>query len=86
MTQRLYAFWKYDLTPHYLGGEVLKFTEKGNVEVEGYPGYVFTPVKITTYEEGIKIHTQLKELGYVYDERKKALYKEIKDKCEALIK
>lgn len=34
--EKLYAFWKYDLPPYILSGEILKFHESGGVFVKGY--------------------------------------------------
>lgn len=56
MSKKLFAFWKYDLFPHVLGGEVEKIFPNGNVEILSYgKGFVFTPIKILPKEDGQKL-------------------------------
>ena len=43
---KLYAFWKYDIPPFLLGGEVEEVLEDGCVIIKGQTGYKFKPVII----------------------------------------
>jgi len=43
---KIYAIWKYDRPPYFLGGEVSKSHPSGRVEVKGYEGYLMKPYKI----------------------------------------
>lgn len=62
---RLWAFWKYDLPPYYLSGEVEALHEAtGRVEVKNYNGRTFIPTKIVPIEEGMRIKKQIEQLGY----------------------
>lgn len=68
---KLYAFWKSDVPPYLLGGEVEEVREDGYVTVVGYTGYKFRPVLITPLEKGIKLQKGLN--------RAKAKYKKAVD-------
>lgn len=57
---KLYAFWKYDLPPYLLGGEVEEIRPDGITKIKGYTG-LFKPVKIVPLEKGIKLHKKLKK-------------------------
>lgn len=73
ITQRLYAFWKYDLFPFVLGGEITSMTSDGKVETVGYgKGYYFNPFKIVPLTEGKRI---AKELEILRAEHQKATAK-----------
>lgn len=85
MTQRLYAFWKYDRPPHYLGGEVIEMHENGRVSVDGYGGKTFQPAKIVPYEQGVKIQRELEKLENDYTDRITLLNEEIKSSANNLI-
>lgn len=52
MKQKLYAFWKYDVPPYVLGGEVTEIKSNGRVCVKGFTGYSFLPLQILPLEEG----------------------------------
>ena len=64
----LYAFWKYDVPPFLLGGEVISVTEDGYVTVKGYSGK-FKPELIVPIEKGIKIHKKLNKANAKYKEK-----------------
>lgn len=51
---KMYAFWKYDIPPFLLGGEVKEIQEDGCVSVVGYTSR-FKPVLIVPIEKGIKL-------------------------------
>jgi len=62
--QRLFAFWRYDTLPYFLGGEVEEILESGKVRLKSvYKSLEVTPVKILPYEIGIKAKARLEELG-----------------------
>ena len=52
MKQKLYAFWKHDIPPYVLGGEVTEIKSNGRVCVKGFTGYSFLPLQILPLEEG----------------------------------
>lgn len=41
----IYVVWKYDHYPYFLCGEVSKYLSNGYVEVKGYGGSRFKPLK-----------------------------------------
>lgn len=57
---KLYAFWKYDLPPYLLGGEVEEIRPDGVAKIKGYTS-LFKPVKVVPLEKGIKLHKKLKK-------------------------
>lgn len=52
MKHKLYAFWKHDVPPYVLGGEVTEIKSNGRVCVKGFTGYSFLPLQILPLEEG----------------------------------
>jgi len=40
---RIMAFWKYDMYPYLLWGEVVEFKAKGSIVAKGYELYNFAP-------------------------------------------
>lgn len=52
MKYKLYAFWKHDIPPYVLGGEVTEIKSNGRVCVKGFTGYSFLPLQILPLEEG----------------------------------
>lgn len=63
---KLYAFWKYDVPPYLLGGEVIEVREDGYVTVVGHTGCKFKPVLIVPLEKGIKLQKKLNEAEAKY--------------------
>lgn len=63
---RLYAFWKYDVPPFLLGGEVEEVLEDGYVVIKGRTSYKFKPVIIIPLEKGIKLHKRLNKAEAKY--------------------
>lgn len=63
---KLYAFWKYDIPPFLLGGEVEEVLEDGCVIIKGRTGYKFKPVIIVPLEKGIKLHKKLNKAEAKY--------------------
>lgn len=65
--QKQFAFWKYDLFPFLLGGEVTKMREDGKVETKEYGrNTYFVPVKILPLKDGKAINERLRELEREY--------------------
>lgn len=58
----LYAFWKYDQFPFFLGGEVAEVLPDGSVRIVGYGGYSFVPVKLLPLKQGLDLHQKLADL------------------------
>ncbi len=52
MKHKLYAFWKHDIPPYVLGGEVTEIKSNGRVCVKGFTGCSFLPLQILPLEEG----------------------------------
>lgn len=52
MKYKLYAFWKHDIPPYVLGGEVTEIKSNGRVCVKGFTGCSFLPLQILPLEEG----------------------------------
>mgnify|MGYP001564615327 CR=1 FL=1 len=57
-----FAFWKYDLFPYILGGEIKLIKDNGWVEIKGYDGFCFRQIKIVSLKEGLEIYNKLEEL------------------------
>ena len=71
---KMFAFWKYDLFPYVLGGEVEKMDERGCVETKNYgPGRWFTPIKLLPVEPGRALLAKLEALEAEHDEALTAL-------------
>lgn len=86
MKQKLYAFWKYDLFPFVLGGEITRMDNDGYVETVGYgPGFLFKPIKILPLEEGKRIAMLLTELKQEKMDAQAALDKMFLDKLGQII-
>lgn len=64
MQDKLYAFWKYDMPPYLLGGEVEEVKDN-MVRVKGYTGW-FKTVKIVSLEKGIKLQKKLNKAKAKY--------------------
>lgn len=51
--RRLFAFWKYDLPPYVLGGEVTRMNDNGAVETQNYGrNNWFKPIKLMPVKQG----------------------------------
>ena len=72
MKQKLYAFWKHDIPPYVLGGEVTEIKSNGRVCVKGFTGYSFLPLQILPLEEG---HAKQKEIDLALKNYKKTIKK-----------
>ena len=86
MEQRLIAFWKYDVPPYVLAGEIVEFTSDGKVRIKEYDGMVLNPIKILPYEDGIEIKNKIYHLGVGYRQKEGELLAEIKNATNALLK
>ena len=83
---KLYAFWRYDIPPYALGGEVLKIREdNGGVYVKGYDRYMSTYfsentiIAIVPYKEGVKLQKKLDKVAKAYRKTIEAAKKRLKD-------
>ncbi len=47
-----YAFWKHDVYPYVLGGEVTEMSDEGHVRAHGWGSYWFKPFKIVPLRAG----------------------------------
>lgn len=82
---KYYAFWKYDVAPFMLGGEVDEFLSDGRVRVNGYTGYIFTPILVVPEDKGIEIKEKLKEAEEIYRRKTEEALKELKETLENFI-
>jgi len=71
--QKLYAFWKYDLCPYMLGGEVEAMRPNGRVIIKGYRGMSFKPIGILPDETGADALGYLNRLREKYNKEEKEL-------------
>jgi len=76
---RIMAFWKYDMYPYLLWGEVVEFKAKGSIVAKGYEPMAFMPEFILEYEEGLKLSVRLETLRKNYNAQKKSLLKTYQD-------
>lgn len=63
----LYGFWKYDVPPFILGGKIEKITDNDKIAVKGYTGCLFTPIAITTIEDGKRIQRVIDDALATYN-------------------
>lgn len=82
---KLFAFWKYNLFPYCLGGEVTEFKD-GYVFVRGYEGMRFKPTYITDLEHGKNIYEQILDIAGEYQVKKDELREEYSGKVLDLLK
>lgn len=75
---KLYAFWKYDIPPYLLGGEVIEVMEDGYVTIKGYTPSKFKPIKIVPLEKGIKLQKKLDKARAKYKKTIQEAEKELK--------
>lgn len=86
MNQKLYAFWRHDVYPYVLGGEITNMREDGMVEVAGYgPGHWFTPFKIVPLEQGKRVARALESIRAEFQEEKRKLNKKYLEERERII-
>jgi hypothetical protein len=79
MNKKLYAFWKYDLFPYILGGEVRDIDDRGLVYIEAYQGR-FKPILILPLEKGLAIKKELNNLEREFRTKTKELRQEMLEK------
>ena len=60
--QRFYCFWRSNEFPFVDGAPLLHMHERGQIECEGYAGFLQHPLKIVVLAEGRRLHAQLKSL------------------------
>lgn len=59
----LFAFWRYDLFPFWLGGTVVRMSENGSVETKEFgKGYWFKPYFIVPVSKGRMLKEKLDAL------------------------
>lgn len=58
----LYAFWKYDLYPYILGGEIVSQGKDDGFYIKGYGNYQMIPNKIVSLKKGREFHKKLETL------------------------
>lgn len=61
MNQRLFAFWKYDLFPYFVGSEIDEIRPNGTVHSPAFCG-CFKPVIILPFDQGVELKEQLETL------------------------
>ena len=75
MNEKKYAFWKYDLFPHLVGGEIEKEMADGVCEVKGYGRYQIKPSFVLSGDAGANLLGQLKAIERKYHIEKEQLAK-----------
>lgn len=60
--EKRYAFWKYDLFPFFLSGEVEELLDDGTVKTTGYSSYRFHYTAIVSGAAGLQLKQGLKAL------------------------
>jgi len=82
--QQLWAFWKYDLFPYVLGGEVESIECDGSVRVFG--GLVLmTPILILPKKEGQKRMDEIKRITNEYRRESDKLKTTYKSQVEKIM-
>jgi hypothetical protein len=85
MKQILYAFWKYDICPYMLGGEVEQFRPDGSVAVKGYDGFALKPLTILPEDSGKEALDTLKMLITEYQERERELKDDYRRRAHEIV-
>jgi len=80
----LFAFWRYDLFPYVLGGQVSGMDDKGLVYISSYQRW-FNPIKLLPTDTGKKVSQELRQLELEYSQAKDKLLKEYEDKLEKIM-
>ena len=71
---KLYAFWKYDLFPYLLHGEVTEGPDdQGRIQADGYGSALFSPLIMLPYPAGEELGIKLDHLRADYDQQVKAV-------------
>lgn len=84
--QVLYAFWRYDLFPFVLGGEITTFHDDGRITAKGFGGYAgFKPIKVLPEGAGKALLAKLKILKDKYDSELLELNNRSRDELYRLI-
>ena len=63
---QLMGFWECTASPYFLGGPIESFNDDGKIKVQGFPGFVFSPVIVVPYERGEKILADLRSIEAAY--------------------
>jgi len=62
----LYAFWKHESIPYYLGGRIIEFKDRGRLAIHGYEGITIKPVAILSGQAGKNALQRLHDLERAY--------------------
>ena len=86
MSNKQFAFWKYDRVPFWRGGEITKVNKAGQVcTVEYGENNWFSPVLILPLARGRALASQLYIIERDYHTQYDALLHEVENKVKALI-
>lgn len=83
--QKLIAFWKYDLCPYMLAGEIESFDIDGKVIIKNMQKMKFTPIAIIPDEAGLKAKKELEKLKHQYNVDDSKLKRKYEQKALDLI-
>lgn len=75
--QKLFAIWKYDQPPYYLGGRVIEILKGGYVRAEKYDSFKFKYHKLYPLKEGQEIYDKLRAAAQEYKDIKDAAHTEM---------
>lgn len=81
---KMFAFWKYDSFPYILGGEMLRMEEDGLVQVKGFQGYRFKPIKLLPIKAGAALLAKLKALTAEHKTEMNALNEDFRVRAREL--
>lgn len=84
LSTSLFAFWEYDKFPYVLGSEVLDMRPDGRVEVKGYAGFAFKPIKLLPLAAGRELCEKLGVLEEEYLTERATLTRKFKLKLDRL--
>jgi len=82
----MYAIWKYDSFPYILTGKVIgEIDDDGYVEVKGYGGMRFKPIKLISEKNGKKVQELITNLRHEKREQDKKLNEKAKKEIDKFI-
>ena len=84
--QKLYGFWKHDIFPYCLGGEIEFIDDVGKIAVVSYQSRMFTPFLIVPLLNGLEIQQELNILDGDYSRAKKSLERNFKNCVDEIFK
>lgn len=86
MTEKIWAFWKYDTYPYLNSGPVKRITDEGYATVDNYGGGTFKQEFVLNEKQGKTLQFELDVLERDFNKAKEELTKIYKEKLDNVLK